>query len=359
MFGITAALLFLLVVSCSWEETSLGRKTGSTYEVVTIHTSDDSESSYEMHSMMPALSLDELGDMTDLVVLGEVVSVNAIQKTREDEDFGGTYSFHLEILDVKVSEYFRGSGPEIIRVASFDTEKHPTAPKVEQGQAYALYLNQWKAEEDREFFEYAYYLGLGHQGVWEIEGNTAVQQLVGKTAKLDDLRDAGARGFDHEIRDFVNYMQKARLLSRDLTLSTDELSAISDAIVRGTPVGEAAAKKNPEYPSGYPADMKAQDAALLDGVKVFSFNVEQYYKGDGPSTVNIFTDGSAEYPFIDETAAYVLYLHEADFEAARAYYDDAYVIVAAGQGAWIVNDGKAVQQSGAGESVKLNDLESR
>ena len=108
MFAITAALLFLLVVSCSWEETSLGRKTGSTYEVVTIHTSDDSESSYEMHSMMPALSLDELGDMTDLVVLGEVVSVNAIQKTREDEDFGGTYSFHLEILDVKVSEYFRG-----------------------------------------------------------------------------------------------------------------------------------------------------------------------------------------------------------------------------------------------------------
>ena len=103
---------------------------------------------------------------------------------------------------------------------------------------------------------------------------------------------------------------------------------------------------------------RAQDSTLLGGVKVLSFNVEQYYRGNGASTVNIFTDGSDDYPFIDETNSYVLYLHEADFEAARAYYDDAYVIVAAGQGTWVVDDGRALQQSGAGESVELSNFES-
>ena len=355
--GFTMFLWLLLVIACGANGASAPSEANTTFSTITTYTSDDGENSFEMHATTPVLSLDELGDMSAIVVLGKVARASATQKTRNF--FGADYRFHLVMLDVEVKEYFRGSGPETIKVASYDTAKHPSAPRVERGRTYVFYLTQWETQEDRNFYDNTYYLGLAHQGIWEVDGNNAIQQLFEKNAKLDDLRKTAAAGFEHDILDYENYLQKAHLLSHDLSMSTSELSAISELIVRGTPVGEATAKDSPNYPASYSQVVKAQDETLLQEVKVFSFRVEQYYKGAGPSIVNIFTDGSGEYPFINESTSYVLYLHKADFEAARAYYDDPYVIVAAGQGTWVVNDDKALQQFGNNKSVNLSDLESR
>ena len=286
---------------------------------------------------------------------GHGTSRNAIEKEREY--FSDRYPVYLSMLNVEVTEYLKGSGPNLIKVASYDTEKHPEAPKVEDGQTYVLYLTVLKNEDDRAFYENAYYLGLAHQGIWKVEGETATQQLLNKTVKLDELRETAPVEFQHPILDYKNFLEKSQLLSHDLSLSTTELTSISSVVVRGSRGAEATARDVPEYPSGYPQDKKTQDATLLDGVTVYEFKVSQYYEGTGPSTIKIFADGSDEYPFIEGGKDYVLYLHEADFEAARAYYDDAYVIVGSGQGIWVVNDGKAVQSDGD-ETVELSELNS-
>lgn len=355
LFGFAAALMLLLAASCNFATTAPKGEANKTYEVVTTHASEDGEATFEMYASTPVLSFDELGDMADLVILGKVAKRNAIKKEREY--FSDTYPVYLAILDVEVTEYLKGSGPNLIKVATYDTEKRPTAPKVDEGQIYVLYLTVLKNEADRAFYENAYYLGLAHQGIWKVDGETATQQLLNKTAKLDELRETASVGFQHPILDYKNFLEKSHLLSHDLSLSPTELTTISSVVARGSRGGEAIAKDAPEYPSGYSQDKKTQDATLLEGVKVYEFKVSQYYAGTGPSTINIFTDGSAQYPFIEEGTDYVLYLYEADFEAARAYYDDAYVIVGSGQGIWVVNDGKAVQSDG-GQAVELSELNS-
>ena len=354
LFGFAAVLILLLALSCNSAMTAPKSEAKKTYETVTTHTSEDGEASFEMYASTPVLSFDELGDMAELVIRGKVASRNAIKKERKY--FSDTYAKYLVILDVEVTEYLKGSGPDSIKVVTYDTEKHPTAPKVEDGQTYVLYLTLLKNEDDRVFYENAYYLGLAHQGIWQVDGETATQQMLNKTAKLDELRETASVGFQHPILDYKNFLEKSHLLSHDLSLSTTELTTIASVVVRGSRSGEATAKDAPEYPSGYPEDKKTQDATLLEGVKVYEFKVSQYYAGTGPSTINIFTDGSDEYPFIKENADYILYLYEADFEAARAYYDSAYVIVGSEQGIWVVKDGKAVQSDG-GKTVDLSELD--
>ncbi|MCY4654688.1 MAG: hypothetical protein OXC95_16180 [Dehalococcoidia bacterium] len=354
LFGFATVLMLMLAVSCNSATTAPEDEAHKTYEVVTTHTSEDGESTFEMYASTPVLSFDELGDMAELVILGKVASRNAIKKEREY--FSDTYAKYLVILDVEVTEYLKGSGPDSIKVATYDIEKHPTSPKVEDGETYVLYLTVLKNEDDRAFYENAYYLGLAHQGIWKVDGETATHQMLNKTARLDELRKTASVGFQHPILDYENFLEKSHLLSHDLTLSTTELTTIASVVVRGSRSGEARAKDAPEYPSGYSQDKKTQDATLLEGVKVYEFKVSQYYAGTGPSIINIFTDGSDEYPFIEENADYILYLYEADFEAARAYYDNAYVIVGSGQGIWVVDDGKAVQSDGA-KTVDLSELD--
>lgn len=41
-----------------------------------------------------------------------------------------------------------------------------------------------------------------------------------------------------------DYMRRVHVFGKEVTLSSDELTAISDAIVRGAPVGEATANTN-------------------------------------------------------------------------------------------------------------------
>ncbi len=317
-----------------------------------------------MNSTSIVLSNEELSEISDLIVFGKVTGQRAAPKSiveefadpkRKGETVEATFIHHMVLLSFQVDEYFKGTGPKEITIATFD--KHPVHLKIEQSQLYILYLNQPRTKEDQEFFENAYYIGTVDQGVWEVRGDLAVQQFDGgKFARLADLRDGALPERNRIVATVKDYMRRVHVFGKEVTLSSDELTAISDAIVRGAPVGEATAKKNPEYPPGYSEYHKVQDAELLKGAKVFSFNVEEYYKGEGLAVINIFTDGSKGYPFLDESASQILYLHEIDDEIARAYYDKAYVIVAAGQGIWKVNDGKAVQQFGDGESVELSDL---
>ena len=170
------------------------REIGSTYGSVTTHTSEDSNFTIEMNSTSIVLSNEELSEISDLIVFGKVTDQRAAPKSiveefadpkRKGETVEATFIHHMVLLSFQVDEYFKGTGPKEITIATFDSDKHPVHLKIEQSQLYILYLNQPRTKEDQEFFENAYYIGTVDQGVWEVRGDLAVQQFGGgKFARL-------------------------------------------------------------------------------------------------------------------------------------------------------------------------------
>ena len=317
-----------------------------------------------MDSTMIVFSEKELTHISDLVVRGKVAAQSKTSKSfvetmqrseRVGDTVDATFTHHMIIHSFHVDEYLKGTGGKTIRIATYDSDKHPETPKLEQGQSYVLYLGLTE-EGEPEFYENAYLVIALDQGVWKVEGGEAIQQFGdNKTASLSRLRElAGAKG-DEDVENYIEYLDMAQLSSEELALPDAQLRSIAALIVRGAPTGEAEARKPPRYPADYPDYMREQDAELLKDTKVFSFSVSEYYKGRGAASVNIFTDGSGDYPLLDEGASYVLHLNAADFEAARAHYEGGgYVILAAGQGTWKVDGDKATRQFVDRETVGLS-----
>ena len=314
--------------------------------------------------LMAIFSTKDLTRISDLIVVGKATEQTKTSKSfvtsvahpdKKGETVNTTYVYHMILHSFEVDEYLKGAGGKTIQIVTYDNDKHPAEPELERGQTYVLYLAPTN-EGDREFHENAYGIQALGQGVWKIDGDEATQQFGdNKTAALSHLRKlAGARGND-DVENYSEYLDRAQISTEEITLPDAQLRSIADLIVRGAPTSEAQARKPPRYPADYPEYMREQDAELLKDAKVYSFSVSEYYKGQGPAKINIFTDGGEDYPFLDEGASYVLYLNDADFEAARAHYDGGgYVILASGQGTWKVKDGKATRQFGERETVDLS-----
>ena len=317
-----------------------------------------------LDSAMPIFSEKDLTHISDLVVRGKVAAQRKTSKSfveemqyseREGDTVDATFTYHMILHSFQVDEYLKGAGGKAIRIVTYDSDKHPTEPELERGQSYILYLGLTR-EGTRDFHENAYSIEAFGQGVWKINGGEATQQFGdNKTATLSRLRELAGKKGNEDVENYTEYLDRSELSTAELTLPDSQLRDIADLIVRGAPTGEAQARKPPRYPADYPDYMREQDAELLEETKVFSFSVSEYYKGQGAATINIFTDGGANYPFLDEGASYVLYLNAADFEAARAHYEGGgWVILAAGQGTWKVNGERATRQFGDGETVQLS-----
>ena len=370
MVAIATLVSIALTVGCG-ASTDMKDDVGWTNaRMVSLHSevvSDDyPDVAIMLHSMMPVFSDKDLAHISELVVRGKITAQNKKTKSfveemqyseQKGDTVDATFTYRMILHSFEVDEYLKGAGGKTIQIVAYDSDKHPAEPELERGQTYILYLGLTR-EGDRKFRENAYAVQALGQGVWKVDGDEATQQFGGnKTAALSQLRKlAGARDSD-DVENYAEYLTRSQFSTADLTLPDAQLRSIADLIVRGTPTGEARTRKPPRYPADYPECMREQDADLLKDAKVFSFRVSEYYKGQGPATVNIFADGSGDYPFMDETASYVLYLNAADFEAARAHYEGGgYVILAAGQGTWKVKDGKATRQAADRETVDLSSF---
>ena len=177
-----------------------------------------------MDSTMLVFSEKELTHISDLVVRGKVTAQNKTSKSfvetiqyseRAGDTVDATFTHHMIIHSFQVDEYLNGTGGKTIRIVTYDSDKHPETPKLEQGQPYLLYLGL-TGEGEPEFYENAYLVAALDQGVWKVEGGEAIQQFGdNKTASLSRLRKlAGAKG-DEDVENYIEYLDMAQLSSEE------------------------------------------------------------------------------------------------------------------------------------------------
>ena len=130
------------------------------------------------HGSQILLSLDELKEVSGLVVKGSPTASIDIQKGLADaanypEDLKELHAG--QVLDIKkvtfaVDEYYKGQGPSEITVMVGSTVN------LDVGTSYVLYLFQSDTEEGRAYWDNGY-LVQGKQGLWVVDGDNATRQV--------------------------------------------------------------------------------------------------------------------------------------------------------------------------------------
>ena len=83
-----------------------------------------------------------------------------------------------------------------------------------------------------------------------------------------------------------------------LILTIDELTAVSDLIVRGSPTDQVTMQKNPAQSPDYPEGLVSRDRDVMQEIKQVSFRVDEYYKGEGPESISIMMDAALTDPAV-------------------------------------------------------------
>ncbi len=147
-----------------------------------------------------------------------------------------------------------------------------------------------------------------------------------------------------------------------LILTIDELTAVSDLIVRGSPTDQVTMQKNPAQSPDYPEGLVSRDRDVMQEIKQVSFRVDEYYKGEGPESISIMMDAALTDPAVraislQEGVSYVLFLFQPDSAEGKAYWNQGYLIQGIQQGVWEVNGDVAVRAVGSERSLELNQFE--
>ena len=147
-----------------------------------------------------------------------------------------------------------------------------------------------------------------------------------------------------------------------LILTIDELTAVSDLIVRGAPTDQVTMQKNPAQSPDYPEGLVSRDRDVMQEIKQVSFRVDEYYKGEGPESISIMMDAALTDPAVraislQEGVSYVLFLFQPDSAEGKAYWNQGYLIQGIQQGVWEVNGDVAVRAVGSERSLELNQFE--
>ena len=147
-----------------------------------------------------------------------------------------------------------------------------------------------------------------------------------------------------------------------LILTIDELTAVSDLIVRGSPTDQVTMQKNPAQSPDYPEGLVSRDRDVMQEIKQVSFRVDEYYKGEGPESISIMMDAVLTDPAVraislQEGVSYVLFLFQPDSAEGKAYWNQGYLIQGIQPGVWEVNGDVAVRAVGSERSLELNQFE--
>ncbi len=148
--------------------------------------------------------------------------------------------------------------------------------------------------------------------------------------------------------------------ARVLEFSNKELSLRSDLVVVGKAVDKRDVEKSFVKEFQNP-DKKGEtlNATFVQHISILSFQVDEYFKGTGPSTIRVAVFDNSKhpsYPAIEHEQPYVLYLYHPQTQENRQFFENAYTITATGQGVWKVRGDKAVQQFRYGRSIELSDF---
>ena len=156
------------------------------------HSKDDSLPAAQGSQIL--LSLDELKEVSDLVVKGSPTASTDIQKGLTDSrDYPENLkTLHAgQVLDIKkftftVDQYYKGLGASEITIMVDTTGGAPVSLDV--GTTYVLYLFQSDTEEGRAYWDHGYLI-QGWQGLWVVDGDNATRQIgdVRRTLSLHAL----------------------------------------------------------------------------------------------------------------------------------------------------------------------------
>lgn len=133
------------------------------------------------HNTLIHLSLEQLVDVSELVVKGSPVGKTTLNKRPAQS---ADYPSHLRALHAdltqqigktsfRVDQYYKGSGPSEIFVMSDDSTLYPWVD-IEEGTDYVLFLFRPDSDEGKTYWEHGYLI-QGVQGLWTVKGDKAVR----------------------------------------------------------------------------------------------------------------------------------------------------------------------------------------
>lgn len=142
-----------------------------------------------------------------------------------------------------------------------------------------------------------------------------------------------------------------------IQLSLEQLADDSELVVKGSLVGKTTLSKQPAQSADYPSHLRTLHADLTQEIGKISFQVDEYYKGAGPSEIFVMSDDSALYPWVDieEGTDYILFLFRPDSDEGKAYWEQGYLIQGV-QGLWTVEGDKANRDKGVVRSMDVSEL---
>ena len=155
----------------------------------TVRSSPQRETGDETrHALEIATSVAQIGDFSDLVVRGSVVSSTTVEKRPAETSDAYTPAAKIQYADLvvnidkitfRVDEYYKGSGGSEITIMA-----DPEVRTLDPGVTYVLFLSQSPTAEGRTYWENGYLIE-GWQGLWKVEGTNAVRTKDSKAVALD------------------------------------------------------------------------------------------------------------------------------------------------------------------------------
>ena len=149
------------------------------------------------------LEIDELANVSELVVLGEpesseVVTKEATDTSQPEHLRGPKQVIELSRVTFTVDEYFKGSGPKIINVtmpAASHFQLLGNDGTLKEEITYVLFLFDPNLRGSGDFWGDTY-LTQGLQGTWQVNGSSAERIAPPASLTLDDLRNQVAEASD-------------------------------------------------------------------------------------------------------------------------------------------------------------------
>ena len=157
--------------------------------------------------------------------------------------------------------------------------------------------------------------------------------------------------------------------------SPGEMYQVSDIVVMGSPTGYDMITKRAVLDRAYPEDLKPGLWGWLVNVKVHTFKVDKYIKGEGPDTIEVMTvagdhpdseitltfagDGDGRLLDMEEDTTYVLYLR---LPRDREFWGNRYFLWNVGDSLWRVSVDEdsgaqtATQELESGDQLPLQTL---
>ena len=155
----------------------------------TVRNSPQRETGDETrHALSIPTSVAQIGDFSDLVVRGSVVSSTTVEKRPavETDDYTAAAKeryanlvVNLDKFTFHVDEYYKGSGGNEITIMA-----DPSSWTLESDVSYVLFLFQSPTPEGRTYWENGYLIH-GWQGLWKVEETNAVRVEDSETVALD------------------------------------------------------------------------------------------------------------------------------------------------------------------------------